>query len=354
VADEFDSNIYSSEFANFRWNPAKTLGRPINSRYYESHATFAPDGESIYFTSNRDESMGGMDIFRSDLGADSAWSEPVNLGPNINTILNEESPFLTPDGQRMYFSSQGHDNIGGFDIYYSELQADGSWGVPVNLGFPLNTTDDDLAFTPNGVGEEGSSLVFAKGTYDNYDLFKFQFIDRDATPVPVPIEELEEVLVEEVEEEAEPEPEPEVEEVKPPEKYLIRPIFFDFDSYELSSLSFTKLDELSSIMERFPSLKLEVTGHTDAVGTYEYNQRLSENRARSVTKYLILNGVTKDRLKITGLSESEHVARNRTRDNRDAPEGRALNRRVQFKVTISADVIIEMEEIQVPDHLKLN
>ena len=118
--------------------------------------------------------------------------------------------------------------------------------------------------------------------------------------------------------------------------------------------SLKKLDDLTVLMERFPALKLEVTGHTDALGTFEYNQRLSVNRAKSVTKYLLLNGITKDRLKVTGLSEREHVARNRTLDNRDAPDGRALNRRAQFKVTITGDVIIDMEKIQVPDHLKLN
>ncbi len=350
ASDEFDSNIYSSVFENNRWNPAKTLGKPINSKYYESHATFTPNGKSIYLTSNRSESLGGMDIFRSDMREDSTWSDPVNLGPVINTVLNEEAPFLSPDGKRLYFSSQGHNTIGGFDMFYSELQADGSWGTPVDLGYPLNTTDDDLAFSPQGVGAERATLVFAKGDGTGYDLYKFEFIDRDATPVPVPMDEAEEEVTEVVKEDVTPEPEV----VKQPEKYLIRPIFFDFDSYALTKPGMSKLDELTRLMETLPALKLEITGHTDAVGTYEYNQRLSVKRATSVSKYLILNGVTKDRLKTTGMSEKEHVARNRTPDNRDAPDGRQLNRRVQFKVSITKEVIVEMEKIQVPDHLKLN
>ncbi|MCK5136175.1 MAG: PD40 domain-containing protein [Bacteroidales bacterium] len=352
VSDEFDSNIYTSVFANNRWNPAKSLGKTINSRYYESHATFSPDGKTIYFTSNRTESLGGMDIFRSDMLEDGTWTEPVNLGPTINTKLSEESPFLSPDGKRLYFSSQGHNTIGGFDLFYSELQANGNWGTPVNVGYPLNTTDDDLAFSPLGIGEEGASMVFAKGDGSKYDVYKFEFIHRDAKPVLVPMDEIEEVVVEVVEKKTEVAPEPEV--VEPPEKYLIRPIFFEFDSYALSKSSQSKLNDLSGLIAKFPALKLEITGHTDAVGTFEYNQRLSVNRAAAVSKYLISNGVTKDRLKITGMSESEHVARNRTANNRDAPDGRELNRRVQFKVSITKDVIIEMEKINVPDHLKIN
>jgi len=350
VSDEFDSNIYSSVYANNRWNPAKTLGRPINSRYFESHATFTPDGKAIYFTSNRDESLGGMDIFKSTLLPDDTWAEPVNLGPSINTVLNEESPSISPDGKRLYFSSQGHNTMGGFDFFYSELQPDGSWGTPVNMGYPLNTTDDDLGFSPQSIQEERSSVLYAKGTGENYDLYKFEFIDRDATPVAVPLEKPAEEVAEVIEEV--PSPEPEVE--KPPLKYLIRPVFFEFDSYTLSKTGIAKLDEVTLLMEKFPSMKLDITGHTDAIGTYEYNQRLSLNRANAVSKYLILNGITKDRLKVKGMSESEHVARNRTRDNRDAPDGRKLNRRAQFKITITEEVVIEMEKIYVPDHLKLD
>lgn len=350
VSDEFDSNIYSSVYENNRWNPATTLGKPINSRYFESHATFSHDGKTIYFTSNRNESLGGTDIFRSDLLPDGSWSEPENLGPTINTLLNEESPFLSPDGKRLYFSSQGHNTIGGFDLFYSELQANGTWGSPVNMGYPLNTTDDDLAFSPQGIAETGSTMVFAKAEGDSkYDLYKFEFIGRDAKPELVPMDEPEEEVVEEV---SEPEPEPEV--VEPPARYLIRPVFFEFDSYALSKAGMSKLDELTALMEQFSSLSLEITGHTDAIGTYEYNQRLSVNRANAVSKYLILNGITKERLKITGMSESEHVARNRTRDDRDAPEGRALNRRAQFKITITEEVVIEMEQIYVPEHLRLD
>jgi len=354
VTDHFTSNIYVSTYENRRWNPAVSLGKPINSKYYEAHACFSPDGKSIYFSSNRKESMGGMDIFRSDQQENGTWGEPVNLGPGINTILNEDAPTMSPDGKRLYFSSQGHSTMGGFDIFYSELLADGSFhNIPVNLGYPLNTSDDDYTYSPEGATEENSSFIFSHGKMAEYDLFKFEMIGRDQVPVPVSIDETE--VVEEVVEEVvaeEETPEPEVEAT--PEKYYLRPIYFAFDSYTLSKDGMAKLDILSSILEMHSSLQLEITGYTDAKGAFDYNQRLSVNRAEAVYKYLILNGITKGRMKVTGMSENEPVARNTTRDQRDAPDGRMLNRRAEFKVSLIEGVIIEMEEVEVPDHLKLD
>ena len=353
VTDHFTSNIYVSTYENKRWNPAVSLGKPINSKYYEAQACFTPDGKSIYFSSNRKESTGGMDIFRSDQLENGTWGEPVNLGPAINTILSEEAPTMSPDGKRLYFSSQGHSTMGGFDAFYSEVLADGSFhSVPVNLGYPLNSSDDDYTFSPEAISEENSSFIFTHGKMAEYDLFKFEMIGRDQVPVPVSMDEievLEEVLEEVVAEEI---PEPEVEAT--PEKYYLRPIYFAFDSYTFSKDGMAKLDILSSILEMHPSLQLEITGYTDAKGAFDYNQRLSVNRAESVYKYLILNGIGKSRMKVTGMSENEPVARNTTRDQRDAPDGRMLNRRAEFKVSLIEGVIIEMEKVEVPDHLKLD
>ncbi|RLD59634.1 MAG: hypothetical protein DRI97_00575 [Bacteroidetes bacterium] len=351
VTDQFTSNIYLSVYENKRWTPAVSLGKPVNSKYYEAHACFSPDGKTIYFSSNRKESMGGMDIFRSEQLGNGTWGEPVNLGPGINTILNEDAPTMSLDGKRLYFSSQGHSTMGGFDIFYSDLLADGSFhSVPVNLGYPLNTSDDDYTFSPQGATEENSSLIFSHGKIAEYDLFKFEMIGREQTPVPVSMDETEvvEEVVEEVVAEDIPEPEP------TPEKYYLRPIYFAFDSYTLSKDGMAKLDILTSILDMHPSLKLEITGYTDAKGAFDYNQLLSVNRAESVYKYLILNGISKDRMNVTGLSENDPVARNTTRDQRDAPDGRMLNRRVEFKVSLIEGVIIEMEKVEIPDHLKLD
>jgi outer membrane protein OmpA-like peptidoglycan-associated protein len=355
VTDEFTSNIYMAVYENNRWNPAVSLGKPVNSRYYEANAALSPDGKSLYFSSNRKESLGGMDIFISKLQNDGSWGTPENMGPAVNTILNEDTPAFSSDGKRLYFSSQGHSTMGGFDVFYTELLEDGSWNdVPVNLGYPLNTSDDDYVFSPIGIEEENSSFIFAQGLLENYDLFKFEMIDRNQAPRPVSMDEekeiVEEVLAEEiiVEETAEPQ------KPAPPEKYFLRPIYFDFDNYEISKECIPKLDLLTSILEKHSILQLEITGHTDSKGSVDYNQRLSLNRAKSVYKYLILNGIPKDRMKVSGLNESVNVARNTTRDNRDAPEGRMLNRRVEFKVSLADGVIVEMEKVEVPDYLRLD
>ncbi len=296
-----------------------------------------------------------MDIFRTDLLEDSTWSEPVHLGAGVNSELNEEAPFVSPDGKRLYFSSQGHSTIGGFDVFYTELLEDGSWHeVPVNLGYPLNTTDDDFAISPTGMDKEGVSYIFAQSKKNGYDLFKFEMIGRDDTPQVVTLEES--VVAEEVaivsEDVPETKPEPEV--VLPPERYVLRPIYFDFDSDALSEDSKSKLDKVSLLLKKFPELKIDVIGYTDALGNFDYNQRLSVNRANTVSKYLASTGVDQGRLSVTGKSESDPIARNRTRDNRDAPDGRMLNRRAQFRVSLMEGVIIEMEEVEVPDHLKLD
>jgi outer membrane protein OmpA-like peptidoglycan-associated protein len=357
VSDQFSSNIYMAKYENDRWNPAVSLGKPINSRYYESHAAFSPDSKSLYFTSNRNTSIGAMDIFRSDLQEDGSWGDPVNLGENVNTPLNEETPMVSPDGRRLYFSSQGHNSMGGFDIFYSELQPDGSWGKAVNAGYPLNTTDDDFTVTPNGFQEDGVSFIFANGDPSQHPIFKFELIDPSQTPVPVafeePVEEAPEAEEEvaEVEEEA-PEPKPVV--APPPEHYLIKPVFFDFDSYELTEQAKAKLEHIADLMNKFEFLDLEITGHTDAIGTVEYNQVLSIDRAIAVSSFLVSRGVKESRLSVKGKSENENIARNRTPDNRDAPEGRKLNRRAEFKVSSTGPVIVEMEKIQVPDYLKIN
>ncbi len=360
VSDAFSSNLYKSVYENNRWNPAVSLGKPINSRYYESHACFSADSRSIYFTSNRNESIGGMDIFRSDQREDGTWGSPVNLGETVNTPLNEDEPMISPDGKIIYFSSQGHNSIGGFDVFYAELQDDGTWGEAVNMGYPLNTTDDDFTMSPTGFQDEGISYLFANAGKEQHPLFKFEIIDPAATPVPVPFDEpvaevtpapeeevaMGEAAVEEVAEEPVA--------VQPAERYIIKPVFFAFDSYALSETAKTKLDGVAGLMKSFPSLEIEIIGYTDAVGTFEYNKQLSENRAKAVSKYLVSKGIVKERISVTGKGKSEYVARNRTKDNKDAPEGRKLNRRVQFKVSVTQGVIVEMAPIEVPEYLRIN
>ena len=152
--DNFDGNIYSSEYVNGSWTPVRKLNRNINTKFYESHASVSPDGKKLYFTSNRDGGSGGLDIYLSELDATGDWGVPVNLGTSVNTIYNEDTPFVTINDSLLYFSSEGHSGMGGYDIYRS--RGNGAvWSMPENLGFPVNSTDDDRFFLPFNNDQNG-------------------------------------------------------------------------------------------------------------------------------------------------------------------------------------------------------
>lgn len=145
--DNFDGNIYSSSFLNGAWTPIKKLNKNINTKFYESHASISSDGEKLYLSSNRDGGQGGLDIYVAEKDATGDWGIPVNLGAAINTPYNEDNPFITKNDSALYFSSEGHSSIGGFDNFKS-LKLGNVWKTPSNLGYPLNTTDDDKFFQP--------------------------------------------------------------------------------------------------------------------------------------------------------------------------------------------------------------
>jgi hypothetical protein len=150
----FDGSIYSSTFENGKWLPLKELNNNINTKYYESHASVSADGKKLYFTSNRAGGMGNLDIYVSKREDKGSWGPAVNLGPTINSEFNEDTPFVTKNDSILYFSSEGHRTIGGFDIFKSKEKA-GTWDDPVNLGYPFNTPDDDKFFQPVNDGRNG-------------------------------------------------------------------------------------------------------------------------------------------------------------------------------------------------------
>ena len=169
--DEYIGNLYYSRFEDGAWIPAVKLEEPISTKYWESHACLDREGTTLYFTSNRKGGFGGLDIYRSQRQTDGSWGEPVNLGPTVNSPYNEETPFITADGNTLYFSSYGHYNMGGYDVFYSRKKADGSWGEPVNLGYPINTTDDDLFFQPLQNGFEAYYALYSNRGLGRHDIF---------------------------------------------------------------------------------------------------------------------------------------------------------------------------------------
>jgi len=142
LVDDFAStqSIYDT-FYDEGWVRSKRLKKPITSKFNESHAAVSPDGKTLYFTSDRPGGRGGLDIYKSTQDSRGRWGDPVNLGPRVNTELDEDTPFLTPDGRYLFFSSQGHNSIGGFDIFYVDLNGSGE---PINLGYPVNDAGDNL------------------------------------------------------------------------------------------------------------------------------------------------------------------------------------------------------------------
>ncbi|HKK40800.1 MAG TPA: tetratricopeptide repeat protein [Bacteroidales bacterium] len=152
---DYDGTIYTSEFRDGSWQPMIKLNDNINTKYWESHATISHDNKLLYFTSNRKGTLGGLDIWVSKKDSTGDWGPASNLGPVINTQYNEESPFLTKDDKTLFFSSRGHYNMGGYDIFYSTRLENGEWSKPLNVGYPLNTTDDDVFFKPQNMGYEG-------------------------------------------------------------------------------------------------------------------------------------------------------------------------------------------------------
>ncbi len=153
--DNDDGNIYVSYYKNDKWTKMKPLNKNINTRYWESHATISKDGKTLFFTSDRPGGFGGLDIYRSDRDEKGDWGPAVNLGPTINSIYDEETPFVLGEKENytLYFSSQGHYSMGGFDVFYSNLLKNGKWSTPINIGYPLNTVGNDLFYVPKANGE---------------------------------------------------------------------------------------------------------------------------------------------------------------------------------------------------------
>ncbi|MEE4196903.1 MAG: tetratricopeptide repeat protein [Bacteroidales bacterium] len=171
--DDFDGNIYVSFFRNGRWTKVKKLNENINTKYWESHASLSPDGDKLYFVSNRDGGLGDLDIYVSERLTDTTWGVAKNLGETINTPWNENTPFLTTDGTKLFFSSEGHENMGGYDIFYSQ-KINGKWSKPVNIGYPINTTDHDLFFSPHENGKFAYSSEYSNYSYGGADIYLYQ------------------------------------------------------------------------------------------------------------------------------------------------------------------------------------
>jgi outer membrane protein OmpA-like peptidoglycan-associated protein/Tol biopolymer transport system component len=364
ISDYFEADIYVSRFKNGRWTEIEKLNDLINTDYFESHACISADGRKLYFTSDRPKGQGGLDIWVSERSAGDDWQEPKNLGAKINSFYNEETPFITPDGQKLYFSSQGHATMGGYDVFFADRQDDATWTYPKNIGYPVSTSDDDLFFVPQRGGGRGYFSTIRDSLSPDRHIYALLItsggdiqigvrkqgettagISTDTAMVAQLDVEEEEAAVAAAEEQA-------VQPVSPDEYYVLNSIIFEFDKYVLDEGAMKEADRLIGVMKKYPDLLVELTGHSDAVGADEYNIRLSKRRAESVAQYLIEHGISADRITAKGIGEAQPVAINRYEDGSDSPEGRRLNRHVSIKLSNLENKNIEVADIFVPVMLR--
>jgi outer membrane protein OmpA-like peptidoglycan-associated protein len=388
--DAFNSDIYVSRFGDGQWSRSEPVaGQDINTKFWESHASISRDGKTLFFTSNRKGGFGEMDLYKTRLQSGGQWEQPVNMGNVINTALNEDTPFITDNDSLLFFSSQGHENMGGYDVFVSRLGKTGQWSSPENIKYPLNTTDDDLFLYPWHNARVYYTAMVRNEGFGKEDIYAIQPADdmplpallaeltRDATEEPVPLPEgikpvtpagqAEEVVktepvdIAEKTEPAEQVPLPEtaapvVQEPVPvlPKEIDLSAVYFGFDNFQLTEAGMTELKKIGRLLKDSPGSRVRFIGHADAKGPAEYNLKLSEQRARTVLQYVSGLGIDASRLSILGMGEKNFAAINSNPDGSDNPEGRRLNRRVEYEITGVDNTLIRIILPSIPEHLKFN
>ena len=380
-------DLYYSEYDGFEWSAPKPLPGKINRNdSWESQPSLSSDGRVLFFASDRPGGFGGSDIWYATRKSDGTWSDPINMGSSINTERNERSPFLHTDSKTLYFSSNGHEGLGEQDIFYSKMDEKRRWTAPVNIGYPINTENDEVDFF---VSLDGKTGYFSSNNYGDQDWNIYQFeLYEEARPhtmvivkgkVTVDEGDLENAVVEirdtnanvistgvvsstqgkyAVATELHPDnPQPLILNVKKegysfdtqiikPEEITeeivekdaevkavetgkvcdLRDIYYETNDFSLTQESKMLLALFVEFLKENPTVKVEIQGHTDNIGRDEDNLRLSENRAKSVYEYVIAQGISANRLRYKGYGESNPIASNNTE------EGRAKNRRTVFLI----------------------
>ncbi len=382
------------------WGDPKNLGSPPNSRFWDGQATITADGKYLFFASTRPGGYGGMDIWMCIRKDDSTWSEPINLGPEINTPGNELSPFIHPDGKTLYFASNGWPSFGGYDVFVAKRVGEKRFSRAQNLGLPYNTQEDDIFLSIPAAADwiyvSRVDSIDPKTGVRIYHLYRAKIPrHRDLTPqqrkvIPEPVNlvkgfvydaetkrplkafiTIEDLTTGKVwfrsptddsgrftvvlpsgkrygvsaqpldslnyafqsmhfdlkglKEYEEKRIDVPITPIRKGESFVLKNIFFDFNSARLKPESKLELDRLVKLLKRRPDLKIVIEGHTDIIGSEEYNQKLSERRAKAVADYLINKGIDPKRIRTVGYGSRKPVAPN------DTPEGRAKNRRVEIK-----------------------
>jgi outer membrane protein OmpA-like peptidoglycan-associated protein len=377
-------DIYYSVKQNNTWTAPQGIGKPVNTGAWEAQPSFSSDGSALYFASNRPGGFGGRDIWVSYLDTNMKLSEPKNLGPNINTKYDDQCPFIHADNQTLYFTSNGWPGMGNGDIYISR-KTDTGWTKAINIGYPINTENDDNGMTVSYDGKTAFLSSSRAGGFGGLDLYSFELpenmqpkkttyikavvkdakskqllnayysiIDLDTKKevykgntsngkffVSIELNKNDALQIQkegylfysqninlkETTTETKPyEIEVLLEPIAANSKITLNNVFFDFDKNELKQESFVELDKLADLLKKNPTVKIEISGHTDNKGDKKYNLTLSQKRAESVVNYLLQKGIAAARLVAKGYGDTMPIAPN------DTEENKAKNRRTEVKV----------------------
>ncbi len=380
-------DIFYSQKVGNNWSRPYNLGSPVNSNNWETQPCFSADGKTLYFVSNRPGGVGQSDIWYSTLNDDGSWGTPVNIGKKINTPEKEESVYIHPDGKTLYFSSNGHTGMGKLDIYLVRKDRAGEWGTPVNLGYPINTYGDENSLLVNGAGNIAYFASNRAGGFGGLDMYQFELYEaarpeqityvkgkvydvrtkqplgahfelidlETAKPVIVsdansgngeflvtlPIEKnyalnvsqngylfySENFSLKGLKDKTKPyQMDVPMVPIDTGSVTELKNVFFETAKYDLKPESKVELNKLVSFLISNKTLHIQLSGHTDNVGDKKMNQLLSQNRAKSVYDYLIVNGIDAKRLTYMGYGDTRPKVKN------DSDENRAINRRTEFKV----------------------
>jgi len=379
-------DLYYSELQGDKWTVPRNLGSGVNTTFGEKQPSLSSDGRILYFVSNRNDGLGRYDVWISFKQDDGSWGSPVNAGDSINTPDDEHSPFIHPDNQTLYFSSDGWPGLGMFDIFLTRKTSDSTWSPPMNLGYPINTNGNEEGLIVNAKGQtayyssdrssEQARDIFYFDLYDDarpikvsymkgrvYDAeskerlrARFELINLStANPIMVSTSDPEtgEFLVcipanadyalnvsrkgylfysdhfetKQVYERIQPFlKDIPLQPIKVGESMILRNIFFEYNKHDLKNESRVELNKVVKLMNDNHTMIVELSGHTDNTGTAEYNQSLSENRAISVRNYLIEKDINENRMTYKGYGLTMPIETN------DTEEGRAVNRRTELKI----------------------
>lgn len=376
-----NGDLYISELKGHAWTKPEKF--QYNTAGFEGSASLSPDGKTLFYV-HQPVSSDNRDIYSCTRMQNGQWSRPVKL-EGISTEYDEDCPFMHPDGKTLYFSSKGHSSMGGYDIFSSTINDDLTWGAAKNIGYPINTTGDDINFTLSADGKNGFYSSDIEGGYGKQDIYMIRFNERrlhdlellvgniiDASSgkpmeaditvtdnnsnavigtyhsnaedghfmIALPCGKNYGIHIENkgylfFSENAKLEcakgffeisKDIQLQQAKSGAKIVLSNIFFESSRADLSPESMAELMKLVNFMKKNPELKVEISGHTDISGSEEENKVLSSNRANNVKKYLLGYGIPEVRLVAKGYGSISPIAGNTTED------GKKQNRRTEFKI----------------------